>query len=172
MYCRNCGEELPDKVLFCTKCGAPTEEKRLKTESPLKPKWVPGRTLAGSLSLVLSVLVMFQSLAVGLGNTLTRSSEGSGAAGIVVAVLMFTAGLTGLITRKTVHAGSPYACCVIYWFCFFLSRVGSGSFADLRVWGLLDFLFGCIFLFSAQKTKKGYLIAGTASAIYLILGLI
>ena len=63
------------------------------------------------------------------------------------------------------------ASCVFYWFAFFLSRMLSGSFSDLRIWGVLACIFGAVYLLSAMKTKKETIIAAVISAVYFIIGI-
>jgi hypothetical protein len=100
-----------------------------------------------------------------------NSNELSGSAGLLTAICFFVGGLTGLLTRNSAKKGGPIASCVFYWFAFFLSRMFSGSFSDLRIWGVLAFLFGTVYLIAAMKTRKETIIAGVIAAIYFVIGI-
>lgn len=173
MFCKKCGAELSDSAAMCPFCGEPAKDRvENGREKKQEGKWVLGRTITSALSIILSIFVSVQSFLVGLGNTLTQSGESSGLSGLFVAVIMFTAALTGLITRKSEKGAPPVAVCALFWFCFFIARIGAGSYSDLKFWGLLDYFFGCIFLFSAMRTRKQYVISAIVAVIYLVLGLL
>lgn len=135
-------------------------------------KWSLGRMIIGIFAIILFFLIAFQSCAVGLGNTISGNGEASGSFGIIVSILFLVAGIVGIVTRKSAKPEGPITCCFMYWICFFLSRIGSGSYADLQVWGVLGFFFGCVYLFSALYTKKRIIAALIFSAIYFILGML
>ena len=173
MYCKKCGNLINEGEQFCPNCGTSVTESTNVQAQPVKTgsRWVLGKTIIGAFSLVLSVIVFFQSAIAGLGNVLADSGEISGTAGVLTAILFFTAGLVGLISRKSEKKGGPIACGIMYWICFFFSRMFSGSFADLRVWGFIAFIFGTIMFFSTCRSKKGYIICAVVSLIYMVLGL-
>lgn len=173
MYCKKCGNLINDDEQFCPKCGTSVaDDTSVLSKTPKTgSRWVLGKTIIGALSLVLSVIVFFQSAAVGLGNMLTDSGEISGTAGLLMAILFFTAGLVGLISRKSEKKSGPMACGIMYWLGFFFSRMFSGSYSDLRVWGIIAYIFGAIMFFSTCRSKKGYIICAVLSVIYLVLGL-
>ncbi len=138
---------------------------------PNKGKWALARMIIGILSMVLFLLISLQSCAAGASNILSNSNELSGSAGLFTAICFFVGGLTGLLTRNSAKKGGPITCCVFYWFAFFLSRMFSGSFADLRIWGVLAFIFGTVYLIAAMKTRKETIIAGIIAALYFIIGI-
>lgn len=138
---------------------------------PNKGKWALARMIIGILSIVLFLIIAFQSCAAGASNMLSNSGELSGSAGLLTAICFFVGGLVGLLTRNSQKKGGPIASCIFYWFSFFLSRMFSGSFADLRIWGVLGFLFGTVFLIAAMKTKKETIIASVIAAVYFIIGI-
>jgi len=138
---------------------------------PNKGKWALARMIIGILSMVLFLLISLQSCAAGASNMLNNSGELSGSAGLLTAICFFVGGLTGLLTRNSTKKGGPIASCVFYWFAFFLSRMFSGSFSDLRIWGVLAFLFGTVYLIAAMKTRKETIIAGIIAAVYFLIGI-
>ena len=134
-------------------------------------KWSLGRMIIGIISIVLFFFIAFQSCAVGFGNSLSGNGELSGTFGIFTAMLILISGIIGVVTRNSAKAGGPITCCVFYWFGFFLSRIGSGHFSDLRIWGILAFFFGCIYLFSTTKKRSSQMLALIFAIIYFLLGI-
>ena len=59
------------------------------------------KLVSGILSMILFVLVAFQSCAAGVSNALEENGEISGSAGILVAILMLTGGIVSVVTRKS-----------------------------------------------------------------------
>jgi len=140
-------------------------------DEPNKGNWALARMIIGILSLVLFPLISLQSCAAGASNMMSNSGEISGSAGFITSVCFFVGGLVGLLTRNSQKKGGPITSCVFYWFAFFLSRMFSGSFTDLRIWGVMACIFGIVFLLAAMKTKKEIIIASIISAIYFIIGM-
>ena len=138
---------------------------------PNHGKWALARMIIGILSIVLFLIISLQSCVAGVLNILRTSSEISGSAGLLMAICFFVGGLVGLLTRNSQHKGGPITSCAFYWFSFFLSRMFSGTFTDLRIWGVLGFAFGTVYLMAAMKTKKETIIAAVIAAVYFILGL-
>jgi hypothetical protein len=128
--------------------------------------------IIGIISIVLFPIISLQSCAAGISNALSDSTEISGSAGFVTAVFLLVAGIVMVVSRKTEGKGAPITCCVFYWACFFFSRMFSGTYSDLRIWGGLAFFFGAFSLVSCMKSKKGLLISLGISLVYFILGLI
>lgn len=121
--------------------------------------------------MVLFVIVTLQSCMVGLGNTLSNSGEVSGSVGFLSALAMLVAGIVGVATRNSKGKGGPITACVFCWAVFFFSRIGAGSYSDLRVWGFTGFFAGTFYLFAGVNSKKGNIIAGTVALVYFLLGI-
>lgn len=133
------------------------------------PKWVIARTVLGILSIILFVMVMFQSCAAGLGNALSDNGEVSGSAGFMCALNLLVAGLIVLVARKTVKKAPMIIAAVLMYLNLFYSQVMAGSYKDLVIWGFLSFAFGVIYLFSVLHTKKQFIIAGVITMVYMFL---
>ena len=99
-----------------------------KTKQPLSTF----RLVEGIITIVLSVLVTFQSCAAGLSNALEENGESGGSAGVLLAFtsagFYIVGGLIGLIC--------------------------AGSYADLVIWGVISVAFGVIFIIAGVLTKK------------------
>ena len=61
------------------------------------------KLVIGIISMVLFVLVAFQSCAAGLGNALADNGEVSGTSGMLLAFCMLIAGIVGVATRPLFH---------------------------------------------------------------------
>lgn len=55
------------------------------------------KLVSGILSIILFVVVSFQSCAVGIGNTLGETGEVGGSGGIVLSILMLAGGIVSII---------------------------------------------------------------------------
>jgi len=178
MRCNNCGCEI-NNANFCPNCGKQVEvEQNYQATNNSqqvvikKTKLGTARLILGIISCLLFVLISFQSCAVGLSNALTSNGEQSGSAGFLSAICLVTAGIIGIVTHKSEKKVSCFIACGFYWFIFFLSRLFSGNYSDLKVWGFLAFAFGCVFLFTPLKGKKANIIGAVVMLIYFVLGVI
>ena len=112
------------------------------------------RLVIGIVSIVLFVLISFQSCAAGLGNALENNGEVSGTAGFLLACCMLIAGITGICCKRlkkgTIVAGCFYA------FGGLLGITNVGSYSDLQVWSILCFIFAAVFIITGviQKEQK------------------
>ena len=102
------------------------------------------KMVIGIISILLFVLIVFQSCAAGIYDALEDNGEVSGAAGIIVAVCMLVAGIVGLAARKS-FGGSITAGC-FYLLAGIIALAGHGSFGDLVIWGVLSLLFAAFFI--------------------------
>lgn len=131
-------------------------------------RWATGKLIISIVSIVLFYIVTLQSCAAGFGNALTSNGESSGSFGFISAILFLIAGIVGVCVRKK-GLGAQITVCVFYYLVFLMAAVGSGSYSDLKVWGVIAFIFGTVFLFSAIYTKKGYIISGIVSALVFLI---
>lgn len=112
------------------------------------------RLVIGIISIVLFLLIAFQSCAAGISNTLEDNGEVSGTAGLMLALCMLIAGIVGICCRKlkigTFVAGGFYAVGGL------LGIANVGSYSDLKIWSVLSFIFAAVFIVTAilQKEKR------------------
>ena len=111
------------------------------------------RLCIGIVSMVLFLIVMFQSCAAGIGEALTGDEGGSAGSGMFVAWLMLIAGIVGVCTRKTVVGAYVTAAFYALAGIIGVSSIG-GIFADLVIWGVLSFIFAGVFVLGGILTKK------------------
>ena len=86
------------------------------------------KLVSGILSMILFVIVTFQSCAAGVANSLEANGETSGSAGVFVAILMLAGGIVSVATRNSEKKGGNIALIVLVGF------TGFGSFSDLAIW--------------------------------------
>lgn len=101
----------------------------------------------GIVSLVLSVIVLFQSCAAGIGSALaTNGTDTSGGAGVGVTIFLIVAGIVGIAARKS--RGGAIAATILYAIAGIIGVATTGIFKDLLVWGVISFIFAAIFAIS------------------------
>lgn len=102
------------------------------------------RLIIGIISIVLFCIILFQSLMVGLGNTLAGNGEVSGSAGVIVAICMLVAGIVGIAARKGIAGG--FVSAGFYAFGGIIGIANYGSYSDLMIWSVLSFIFAAVFI--------------------------
>ena len=148
MYCKKCGRQMDDTAVFCPGCGAPTDNyvapKAEKKEQVAKGKAWP--LVFGILSIVFSLVILFQSCAVGVANALIEVEDTSGSFGVIVALLYLSGGIVLLATRT--HP-KKIAAPIIYGVAAFFALVGGfGLYEDLLVWCILSVIIVIVCLVS------------------------
>lgn len=109
------------------------------------------RLVTGIISIVLSVLVLFQSCAAGAVNTLEQNGEVGGSGGFVVALMLLASGIVAVATRKGSKGGS-IACAVMYGIGALLGFTMAGSYGDLYIWAGLCLILCVMHIVSVVKS--------------------
>lgn len=110
------------------------------------------KLVIGIISIVLFILVAFQSCAAGVGNALEGGEEISGGVGILLAFCMLIAGIVGIATRSSKGGGIVAG---VFYLVGGLMGIGNyGSFADLQIWSVLCIIFGVVFIVGSLRMKK------------------
>lgn len=111
------------------------------------------RLSIGIISMVLFLIILFQSCAAGIGEAITGDDGGSAGSGAAVAWLMLIAGIVGVCTRKGVIGA--YISAAFYALAGIIGLSSMGSiFADLVIWGVVSLIFAAIFVLGGFLTKK------------------
>lgn len=108
------------------------------------------------LSMVLFILVAFQSCAAGVANTLAENGEVSGSAGILVAVLMLAGGIVSVATRKSEKNGGNISLLVLFGLAALIGFTNYGSYSDLAIWSgwcLINAGLAVLAMISGNKKK-------------------
>lgn len=91
------------------------------------------KLVSGILSIILSLLVLFQSCAAGLNNALQDNGEASGSAGLIVAIMLLSGGIVSVATRKGSNGGN-IALIILFAIGALLGFTMAGSYGDLVIW--------------------------------------
>ncbi len=169
MYCQSCGAQIPDSAKFCTECGASVDD----VVQPIKPQYSSttrvqytgnsvrndskiktAKLVIGILCIVISLFVLFQSCAVGVGNAFLENNEASGGAGIIVAFLLLAGGIVMIATRNAGRKGGSIACFIMFGIGALMGSALAGSFSDLRIWSGLCLILAIVNLVWYLKSKK------------------
>lgn len=145
MYCQECGAEISRTAKSCPKCGHPVK---------FKGPFSIARLVIGIVSIVLSLIILLQSCATGVVNTLENNGDVGGSAGFMVAVIFIVSGIVGIVTRNSRKKAGPIVCFVLYLLAGLLAVSNSAVYGDLQVWGILSIIFGVVFLIAGIKTKS------------------
>ena len=111
------------------------------------------RLVVGIVSMVLVLLIMFQSCAAGVGNVMSGNEETSGFSGLVLSICFLIAGVVGVATHKK-GGGGAITSIIFYTIGGILGISNYGSFADLQIWSILSFIFALLYLLSIIIKKK------------------
>lgn len=105
------------------------------------------------ISIVLFILIAFQSCAAVLGTALSdNSNDASGGAGLIVAFCMLIAGIVGIVAKNS--KGACVTSGILFLFAAIIGFTNDGYFADLTIWSALAFIFGAFFIISSAGMKK------------------
>lgn len=93
------------------------------------------RLVSGILSMVVFIIITFQSCAVGFVNAVEDNKDDtSGAGGIVVAFGLLIAGIVATTLWKNKSKGGDIALIVLYGITALMGFANQGTFGDLVVW--------------------------------------
>lgn len=164
MFCKNCGKEIEDGTKFCPHCGTsiaadtPSTEQAPPKRSPVaktasnRNGLKTAKLIIGIISIVLFIIIAFQSCAAGLSNALLENGESSGSAGIIVAFFMLISGIVGISTRNSKGGGITAG--VFYALAGIIGLGNYGSYGDLQIWSILCLIFAAIFIIGSARMKK------------------
>lgn len=114
------------------------------------------KLILGILSVVFSIMVLFQSCAASVGDALQAEGGFSGAIGTIVAILMLAGGIVCIAGRAS--KGAAIANVVIFGLAGLIGVTSTGIFSDLKIWGvwcLIVFFVNLISLFVQFKKPDG-----------------
>lgn len=110
------------------------------------------RLVIGIISIILFVIVSFQSCAAGISNSLANNGSNSGSAGLFLSICLLIAGIVGIAARKSKDGAITSGC--FYLVGGLLAFGESKTFPDLAIWSLISFSFAAVFIIGALKQKN------------------
>lgn len=112
------------------------------------------KLVSGIISIILFVLVTFQSCAAGIGNALEENNEVSGSAGIIVAIMMLVGGIVSIVTRNAEGKGGNIAMIVLFGLGALSGFLFAGSFSDLNIWAAWCLINAVVALIALIRRPK------------------
>lgn len=112
------------------------------------------KLVTGILCMVLTVLVLLQSCAVGMYNTLGETGEASGSAGAILAVLMLAGGIVEVATRKSEGKGGSIAAAILFLLAALMGFANVGTYADLNIWSGWCLILGVLNVICVFRSKS------------------
>lgn len=113
------------------------------------------KLVTGILMIILSVLIAFQSMAVGVSDAIASNGHSSGSMGILVGILYLAAGIIYLSTRKSEKMGGDVANLIILVIAFVIGISDVGIYSDLKIWSWLALIIGVgFFIWHKISNKK------------------
>lgn len=94
------------------------------------------KLVSGILSMILFVVVMFQSCAAGMVNAIEDNGGSSGSFGVIVAIFMLAGGIVSVATRKAIGNGGNIALIILFGLAAMMGFIGYGNYSDLVVWSV------------------------------------
>lgn len=92
------------------------------------------KLVSGILSIVLFIVVAFQSCAAGFVNAVENNGQSSGSAGVIVSIVMLSGGIVSIATRKGEGKGGNIALIVLFGIGALVGFALAGNFSDLNIW--------------------------------------
>lgn len=112
------------------------------------------KLVSGILSMILFVVVAFQSCAAGVVNTIEENGNSSGSGGIMVAIMMLAGGIVSTATRKSEGNGGNIALIVLFGVAALVGFALAGNFADLNIWAAWCLVNAILAVVAMVKKKK------------------
>lgn len=112
------------------------------------------KLVSGILSIILCLLVMFQSCAAGVANSLAQTGEASGSAGLIVSIMLLAAGIVSIATRKGGKGGN-IALIILFGIGAICGYTMAGTiYKDLYVWATWCLICAVLAIVALIKTPK------------------
>ena len=111
------------------------------------------RMVLGILTIVISVIVGFQSCAAGIGEAISEADSSSGAGGLFTGFFLLAAGIVAGAARKT--KGGTIAAIILYALAAIFAFANlSKNFGDLTVWAVLSVIFAVVLVITLFLKEK------------------
>ena len=111
------------------------------------------KLVSGILSMLLFVVVMFQSCAAGVVNALEENGGSSGSFGVFVAIFLLAGGIVSVATRKSEGNGGNIALIVLYGLAAMMGFIGYGNYSDLVIWSFWCLICAVLAIVALVKNR-------------------
>lgn len=116
------------------------------------------KLVAGILDIVLFVIVIMQSCAAGMVNSIEQSGDVGGSAGLLVAILLLSGGIVSVATRSNKGKGGNIALIILFVLAALLGFSNANVYKDLSVWAawcLINAVMAVVALLKNKDKKQG-----------------
>ncbi len=112
------------------------------------------KLVSGILSIVMFLIVSFQSCAAGISNTLSDNGEVGGSAGVLVAIFLLAGGIVSIATRNSKGKGGNIALIILFGLATIIGLALAGSYLDLKIWAAWCAINVVLAIIALVKTPK------------------
>lgn len=160
MNCPKCGTNLAPEATVCPTCGnviqqTNSAQSQIPGQPPVrKAPFGVWKLVSGILSIVLFILVMFQSCAAGISNTLENNGEVGGSAGAIVGIMLLAGGIVSIVVRNSLGKGGNIAIIVMYGLAALVGYLLAGSYSDLYIWSTWCLICAILAIVPLVKNKS------------------
>lgn len=102
------------------------------------------KMVTGILSMIFTILVLFQSCAAGIVNTVENTGDAGGTAGFLLAVLMLAGGIVEVATRKANGKGGTVAATILFLLAAVIGFTNAKVYQDLNIWAAWCLILGIL----------------------------
>lgn len=111
------------------------------------------KLVSGILSIIIFVIVEFQSCAAGVVNAIEDNGGTSGSIGFFCGILILVGGIISIATRKAIGNGGNIALIIVFGLTSLLGFAGYGNYSDLIIWSIWALVNAILAIFSFVKNK-------------------
>lgn len=111
------------------------------------------KLVSGILSIIIFVIVEFQSCAAGVVNALDENGGSSGSIGFLCGLLILTGGVVSIASRNSIKNGGNIALIVIFGLAAIIGFLGYGNYSDLVFWSIWALINAVLAIVSFVKNK-------------------
>ena len=112
------------------------------------------KLVSGIISIASVLIILVQSCATGIVNSMEGNSDVGGTAGIIVAILMLTLGIVSIVTRKSLGKGGNVAIIILSLLIAFFGFGNAEVYTDLMVWSGWAIICAVLALISILINKE------------------
>ena len=112
------------------------------------------KLVSGIISIASVLIILVQSCATGIVNSMEGNSDVGGTAGIIVAILMLTLGIVSIVTRKSLGKGGNVAIIILSLLIAFFGFGNAEVYTDLMIWSGWAIICAVLALISILINKE------------------
>lgn len=112
------------------------------------------KLISGIINCVLFLVVSFQSCAAGVVNSVEKSSDKGGAAGMFLAFILLICGIISICTKNSEKNGGNITIMIMYILGAFLGFGNAAVYKDLTLWSSWALVCAVMSFIAYRKNKK------------------